>query len=351
MKWEWMNEWWRVFGDDLGRAPGGLRIFTLSFENVLVGILPLYLKSSSVFASPRLGFISTGEGGNESAYPEYLDVLVDADHRNMVISALRRPLFLDTMVQWENFSLGLTSENSTILEVLNDFYPPADGLVESREHRAPIADISGGFSTYLSRLNSSHRRDYRRLVKKFDGDERFKFEVAKTGAEADSFMDELIRLHQSRWRKRGALGAFATRRAEEFHKSVARKLVPKGEAVVARLSYQGEHIALAYGFISGKKFDFYQSGIGPDDHLPIKSPGILLQLLIIRHLSEIGIQTYDFLAGLADYKRRLATGENRLLETSVVCPKTRSARLRILGERRLKLVGRQMRSLIQRITG
>src|SRR5437899_253698 len=77
LRWEWVREWWRIFGPVYGDQGRGLRVITLRREARLVGILPLYLrvKHRSLFGSRRLGFVSTGLDEFEETCTEYLDLL------------------------------------------------------------------------------------------------------------------------------------------------------------------------------------------------------------------------------------------------------------------------------------
>src|SRR5260370_35843061 len=62
LRWEWVRQWWRIFGPVYGDQGRGLQVITLRREARLMGIPPLYLpvKHRSGFGSRRLGFVSTG---------------------------------------------------------------------------------------------------------------------------------------------------------------------------------------------------------------------------------------------------------------------------------------------------
>src|SRR5262249_10333366 len=89
--------------------------------------------------------------------------------------------------------------------------------------------------------------------------------------------------------------------------------VPQGNAILARLSVHDQAVAVLYGFVSGSKFDFYQSGVKTSGIESLRSPGNLAHLLLLRELGRRGIQHYDSLRGSASYKDRLATVERRLV--------------------------------------
>jgi CelD/BcsL family acetyltransferase involved in cellulose biosynthesis len=151
-----------------------------------------------------------------------------------------------------------------------------------------------------------------------------RFEIVTPRQLVSAFAD-LINLHQERWVREGRPGVFAAWRFIEFHRGLADAWLPSGRAILARLFLDSEPIAVLYGFVTGSKFDFYQSGIQIDPAGPLRSPGTLAHLLLMKALSERGVTTYDFLRGSSEYKKRLATGENQLATIELWRPTPRVA--------------------------
>jgi CelD/BcsL family acetyltransferase involved in cellulose biosynthesis len=123
-----------------------------------------------------------------------------------------------------------------------------------------------------------------------------------------------VRLHQERWTAEGSPGVFAADRFTVFHREIVAEWLPRGRAVLARLSVGDEPVAVLYGFVTGSRFDFYQSGVRRDGPGRLRSPGHLAHLLLMQLLAERGVTAYDFLrSSSSSYKRRLATRESRLI--------------------------------------
>lgn len=159
--------------------------------------------------------------------------------------------------------------------------------------------------------------------------------------------DTLMALHQERWTAEGEPGVFAAQRFVEFHRTLVREWIPTGRALLAQLSVGGEPVAVLYGFVSGRKFDFYQSGVRRSGGGPaLRSPGNLAHLLLMRALSERGLQEYDFLRGSSAYKERLATGGNELAGVRV-----HRRSLRALGRRAMGRTGATVRVAMRRVRG
>src|SRR5262249_34246011 len=158
-----------------------------------------------------------------------------------------------------------------------------------------IADLSGGWETYFNRLSSKTRYQYRRMLRGMNR-AGIHFEIATTEAEAASFFEQLISLHQARWAAVGKPGCFSQPRFTRFHRALVLKGVgEEGEAVLGRLSLGEEPLAVIYGFSVGDHFHFYQSGMSHRTDLPIESPGIAANLLLMERLIGHGIKKYDFL--------------------------------------------------------
>ena len=210
---------------------------------------------------------------------------------------------------WDHLELVNVSEHSPLVRAGG--IPGISGTSRTIDQgTCPIANLEGGFEAYLKRLSGHTRQWVRRLLREGDRSKAI-FELASE-ATVDQFFSDLVRLHQERWRSQGKPGCFASSRFLEFHQVLARQWVPEGNAVLARLTHEGQPVAVIYGFISGSKFDFYQSGVARVPPHPLSSPGNLANLLLMERLLKQGITRYDFLRGSSLYKDRLSTEQNRL---------------------------------------
>ncbi|MBN8548733.1 MAG: GNAT family N-acetyltransferase [Deltaproteobacteria bacterium] len=317
LRWEWLNTWWAVFGDIYGSAPGGLRVIVVRKEGRLIAALPLYLQNARTSLSrPRLGFMGTGEDRNEAVYPEKLDVLhepLDQVTRSQVRTELLQAL---SKLNFHEFDSGIASDASLLIELFRAL-PSASSKHVERKYPAPFADLSGGFESYLEKQSSNARQQFRRMLRAVSKSGAT-FDVASTSEQAQGFFDELVSLHQERWESSGESGAFSSPRVIAFHRRLLEELIPNGKAVIARLGTSTRSIAILYGFKEGTSFEFYQSGVRHEEFGEIKSPGITAHLLLMQHVAEHGISTYDFLAGASTYKDKLATSTRHLVRIRIL---------------------------------
>jgi CelD/BcsL family acetyltransferase involved in cellulose biosynthesis len=311
LRWEWVREWWRLYGPACARRSDGLRILAVRRGDRLIGALPLY--AAGGLGLRELRFLSTGEAEHEETCAEYLNLLHLPGEAEACIAAMRSELFEGEA--WDRLELGAMPEGSPLLALgaATDAAP---------QKQAPAADLTGGFEAYLGRISSNSRWRARRLLREVES-AGAAFDLAADEATSDRFFDDMIALHQERWEAIGKPGCFASKRFTELHRTLHRLWVPRGEAVLGRLSKDGEALAVVSGYIVGDKLDFYVMGTRIDEESPVKSPGLAAHVLLMAHVSERGITTYDFLSGTQRYKQQLATEERALLRLTVNRPGVR----------------------------
>lgn len=123
--------------------------------------------------------------------------------------------------------------------------------------------------------------------------------------EALGFLDQLARMHQSAWTRRGQPGAFAEPAFRRFHAELVARGVPRGEVALWRIGAGERAVGYLYNLQWRGHVLSYQSGFDTEA-APRSSPGLVAHALAIEAAAETGFDRYDFLAGDARYKRELA---------------------------------------------
>ena len=321
LNFDWLRGWWRTYGTHYGT--GGLRVVTVWRGSRLVGALPLYLGRGlgGSLGGRHLRFISTGEAEHEETCPEYLNLLCLDGEESACVDSVWDEV---SRMAWDRLEFPDLSEDSPLLCARTIPFK----LRLFSQGSCPVSDLGGGFEAYLGRLSSNARQQSRRLLR--DGERAgAHFELVGVEQTEDVF-NHLVKLHQERWIVDGKQGVFAAPRFTEFHRNLVRQWLPRGRAVLAKLSLGGDPVVVLYGFVTGKKFDFYQSGVQRETGGLLKSPGNLAHLLLMRALTERGVTEYDFLRGSSSYKQRLATQENQLVGVRVWRPTPRAAISRLV---------------------
>jgi CelD/BcsL family acetyltransferase involved in cellulose biosynthesis len=309
----WLRGWWDVYAPTLPSA--SLRVVTVWRKTTLIGALPLYVHDGPL-GLRHLRMISTGEAEFEETCPDYLNLLTRPGEE---ACCARRVWSEIARMRWDHLELLNLAASTPLLcpeAVPANVRPVAAGT-------CPVADLTGGFEAYLRNLSSNGRQQARRLLR--EGDRAgARLEIAAPG-QLDSAFRDLVRLHQERWTRDGKPGVFSAERFVAFHRTLIDAWGPTGRAVLARLLLGAEVVATVYGFVAGAKFDFYQSGVRTHPAGPLRSPGNLTHLLLMKALSDRGVRAYDFLRGSSAYKKRLATGEHQLVGIELWRPTPRAA--------------------------
>ena len=152
LRWEWVREWWRIYGPVYGDRGRGLRLITVRRGPDLIGVLPLYQRTTRVPGGARqLRFISTGEAEFEETCAEYLDVLHVPGAAGECVAAVGRTLTDDRSLPWDQLELSDISVRSPLIG-LRELVVARGTWSKLREPKmCYISDLTGGFEAYLKR--------------------------------------------------------------------------------------------------------------------------------------------------------------------------------------------------------
>jgi len=160
---------------------------------------------------------------------------------------------------------------------------------------------------FVSILSSNKRRQINRTIKYYGGVESLSIDSPSSLDEALIFFDELVQLHDIKWRKKQKKSSFSTEAVVLFHRQLIFESWGEGKICLYRVSKKDSVIGCLYGFISNNSFLFYQSAFSYVADNKIKT-GLICHSLLINNLAQGGLGEYDFLAGASQYKKSLSTG-------------------------------------------
>ena len=303
----WLRSWWAVYGAVYGAD--GLRIITLWRGRQLAAVLPLYLARArrGALAATCLRFLSTGEAEFEETCPDYLNLLCRPGDEQACAQAAWRAVHA---MPWDTLELLDLPADSPLLRWRPDVSGAAKPSITARGS-CPVANLDGGFESYLARMSGRSRGRARQEIRKAELAGAV-IEMVGT-AQADEAFDDLVRLHQLRWTTEGMSGCFSAPRFTAFHRQLVRACLPHGRAVLARLWLDGQPQVVLYGFVTGAKFDLYQLGVSPAARSLLHSPGTAANLMLMMELVSRGVTGYDFLRGNSAFKNALATEQREVV--------------------------------------
>ena len=322
LRWEWVREWWRIYGPVYGDRGRGLRLITVRRGTELIGVLPLYQSFTGCpWGSRQLRFTSTGEADFEKTCAEYLDLLHAPGEEHACTAAICRLLLDWPELRWDLLRLEDVPEQSPLLALVTRIRHVRHWICRTERDNSYTANLVGGFEAYLKRLSAATRKEARRVMR--DAERAgMKLEIAEHPRDVETFFEELVQLHRRRWEDSGQTGCFAPRH-KEFHLSLAKRLAPAGKETIARLSLGDRPLAILNGYRVGDKFDIYHQGVSREPG-QLRSPGTAATLLLMARLAEAGVTVVDQLRGKNSLKARYFKEEKCLVRLSVYRPTPRT---------------------------
>src|SRR5438093_6275535 len=207
LTWEWLYPWWKHLSGDRS-----LRIVTLRSGGELVAIAPLASRPRRL---ARLApFRSLEFIGADRVCSDYLDVIIRRGREPEALDALAEYLSRDMpMIELANVRrTSLAAELATALE--RHGWSPSEEIIAV----CPFMILTGhSWPSYLATLGPEHRYNFRRRLRNVTKLANVQFEEARSPAQAQAMLQDLVAMHNMRWRDRGGSDAFDSPDLIAFH--------------------------------------------------------------------------------------------------------------------------------------
>ncbi len=290
---------WTFLGCLAAERFGQARLLTVSQDGCDVSLALLGQRGG------RLWLNQTGDPAQDSPFIEHNGLLTAQGEQYAISMALRHVARLGP-------ALVLSGVDDETLAAADE----AGWLSDGQSRNAPAVDLTSlGGVPYLQTLSAGARAQIRRSRRLYGPDLRL--ERAPTVADAQAWFDEMVRLHQTSWSRRGRPGAFALAATRRFHRTLIARAWPRGEADLLRVQAGNRVVGLLYTLQRDGHVLSYQSGFDYDRDRPREKPGLVCHALAIEHYATAGARLYDLLAGPERYKLTLAKGGTTLYWTTL----------------------------------
>ena len=293
LRWHWNRTWWRIY------APAHSRLCLITCRDEqrrLVGLAPLYVSEQvhhGVVPVRQITFIGTG---TELKTSEYLDIIAARGYERPVAETIAHTL--RARRDWDRLWLWCVPSKSGTLPLLAAALGPGARIMHLEEAR--VVDTSTDWETTRAGFSQNIDRVIRHVFK-VPG---MQFSIVDHAADLEPALDDLVRLHQARWTSRGEPGSFVMPRFDEFLRETARRAFAEGRLRLWRLRAAGVAVAALIGFHDRGTTHYLQSGIDPSPAYKAYSLGRAIIGLAIKHsVGEPGTHAFDFMGGLAPYKK------------------------------------------------
>ena len=236
---DWIGTWWEAVG-----AEFHLRVLTCWDKSTLIGILPCFIQPLHLGFRKVSRLRMAGEYGVYGEYapmvdPKFFDPFVSAAGEFLAEEITRgRVDFLD----WSAFRA--TSQLTT--KIAEDLKQRGLFLHFDAKYSPRVSlSLPSRWEDYLALFRSHQRSEIKRDLKIL-GRDGVKFEVIREPEIALHMLDDLIKLHTTLWKRRGAGGHFVTdRHFERFLRNVTSELL-----------HRERHRVFAYAIRSSHRYCF-----------------------------------------------------------------------------------------------
>jgi CelD/BcsL family acetyltransferase involved in cellulose biosynthesis len=273
---EWILSWIEAF------SPQNIRVVEVRSRCALVGLAPLLIYSRG--RERVLAFM----GGGVS---DYLDLLVDPDREHEIVVAILHAL--RQLDDWTTLDLtdlpSHSALHSTILTRLATSHDNCSALLLPKTREELLQHLSKRQRANLRNARSRIQRDGGGVV-----------ELATADTLPD-FLNDLFRLHASRWSLLGETDVLAGEMVKAFHRHSAPQLLTRGLLRLYRLRVGQHVVAVVYTLFERTTVFCYLQAYDPEfGHL---SPGTHLMFSVMEDAIRSGMSKFDLLRGQEAYKR------------------------------------------------
>jgi CelD/BcsL family acetyltransferase involved in cellulose biosynthesis len=320
-RFSWLMSWWEAY-----QASYQLHVLIAFRGDSICGILPL-AETKSAWTGCTLVFIGSGKACSDD-----MGILCDPTDTDDVSDAFAKFLTESSdCCRWDHLNLdGVRDDNMAMKRFADTIIATTGSTLERKASpNCWSASLLGGDVAYKSRLTKRVRRILRNAeIECTSG--RSQFEIAETLDQALLFLDDIERLHQSRWKERGVEGCFANRSFSDFLRLAIQAMwndpwqpsdvssemnsESSRRVHVAILRIGGVPAAGAICFRDRDAMDMYLTGMAPE--FAESKPGWQVIACCVQRAIALGCDRFDFLRGDEEYKERLGgvpTAQNRWL--------------------------------------
>jgi len=221
---------------------------------------------------------------------DYLGMLCEVGREADVLQAVNASIDRD----WGILELTDLRSNSEILKL-----PSLKPYVHEHD-LCYVLDLPGTPDELVHTFSKRQRANLRTARSRLDRAGGGTIEAA-TQASLSEFLDDLFRLHTSRWSRSGEPGVLHDERVWRFHRACAPLLHSQGILKLHRVRVNEHTAAILYSLWDRHTVFCYLQGFDPA--YATLSPGTQLMFTVMREALDASMRKFDFLRGQESYKQ------------------------------------------------
>ena len=273
----WLLAWVDAF------SPHDLLMLAVRDGDDLVGIAPLLIY-------PRDGkrMLAFAGGG----VSDYLGLLCERSREEEIVQAVLE--WADACSNWDVLELTDIPSNSQLLSL------PMFQSHTYEHDSVSILHLPTNGGKLLHAFSKRQRANLRNAASRLQRAGGGRIETA-TPETLSVFLNDLFRLHTTRWSHSGQPGVLHDENTRNFHRRCAPALLAQRALQIHRLRIEDKTVAIIYSLRDrGTVFCHVQ---GFDLSYAFLSPGTQLMLAVIEEAQKQGFRKFDFLRGQEAYKQ------------------------------------------------
>jgi CelD/BcsL family acetyltransferase involved in cellulose biosynthesis len=273
---EWVISWAETF------SPERIRVVEVRSGSLLVGLAPflIYPRGEERVLAFMAGGIS-----------DYLDLLVDPQcEREVVLAIFQAIQELD----------GWTALDLTDLSASSVLHRSVHAQLAMPHDQCSSLLLPTTREEFLQHLSKRQRANLRQAHSRLHKAGGALVEVAKLETLTE-FLEELFRLHASRWVRAGLPGVLADEKVKAFHRKATPELLTRGILRLYRLRLKDKTLAVLYALFGESTVFCYLQGYDPE--FGALSPGTYLMFAVMEDAIVSGMSKFDLLRGEEGYKQ------------------------------------------------
>jgi CelD/BcsL family acetyltransferase involved in cellulose biosynthesis len=318
LAWEWADAWSRAYGSRFE-----LCILKLSDASGRpVGIVPLSLVRESIglrVPGHALYLVGDVEGGAEK-----LNWIVRRGWEQPVVTATLDWLESPALA-WDVLYLNTAPSDSGIVATVLAESKSRNWFLLRGERPSYRATVSTSWDVYLASLSKSTREVIRQRVRRASKNYTVEVRRCESPEQLEGDLQALFRLHTKRWSTRGPGASMFDAQKQSFYRDLAHRCLTKGWLEFWVLSFNGNPVALEFGFCYDGIYSFLKGAFDPE-FAPQGVAGVV-RAYVMQSLIERKFRIYDFLLGDEEYKESWGGQLYPLLDLSFARPNSKGHRV------------------------
>jgi len=243
--------------------------------------------------------------GDEGVGSEYLGLLVLPGYEEEFLLAVAEWV----RGQWAMADLhGLREDEPLSSKIAKILGASAPGRVYLERRPCCLIPLPGDYESYLASLSQKFRSTIRYRTNKLA--KNFQVNLLRTTREEEiePHLERFFAMHQARWLAEGSSGSFYSSRKRNFYRDVLVGFLQRGWLRFYHLEVDGVIRASQFGFAFGGVLHSLQDAFDHEFHpRGIGGLGVVLRGMAIKESIAEGLNGYDFLGGVEEFKTRWNT--------------------------------------------